>query len=289
MALRFACPNGHPITCDESKSGKKAKCPQCGVKFVVPAAGKKKAAPLPKKEPVLPGGGASRDGSSSDVEVQKDKEEAIVFLCPNGHKLNGPARLQGRPGQCPECGAKFRIPSYDEMHDVEDADVVDDVEILTGEVVGDDTEFDLDELEEIGMVGDSPALAHGGVEEIEEIEEIEDIEQFPAYEEGVEYADPEAAYIPALPDFSQDGHALAGIFAFLWQQRRMGGLLEVQLTEGELLSPEFFSPELSSATHGVFAVRSKDGTFTITSVPWDSVLRVTLRKTEELPPGVFEE
>ena len=28
--------------------------------------------------------------------------------------IHAPAVLQGKPGQCPECGSKFHIPSYDE-------------------------------------------------------------------------------------------------------------------------------------------------------------------------------
>src|SRR6266700_2897485 len=41
-------------------------------------------------------------------------EDSIVFLCPNGHKLNAPRRMQGHAGKCPHCGAKFRIPYVDE-------------------------------------------------------------------------------------------------------------------------------------------------------------------------------
>ena len=37
-------------------------------------------------------------------------DDAIIFLCPNGHKLSGPANLKGKPGQCPHCNAKFVIP-----------------------------------------------------------------------------------------------------------------------------------------------------------------------------------
>jgi len=44
-----------------------------------------------------------------------NQEEIIEFLCPNGHKLSGPASLQGRPGQCPHCQSKFVIPDYSEF------------------------------------------------------------------------------------------------------------------------------------------------------------------------------
>jgi hypothetical protein len=43
------------------------------------------------------------------------KETQIEFLCPNGHRLHGPASLQGKPGECPECGSRFHIPTYDEV------------------------------------------------------------------------------------------------------------------------------------------------------------------------------
>ncbi len=57
---------------------------------------------------VPPAGGADRPPSAV-------KEPQIEFLCPNGHHLHGPASLQGRPGECPECGSRFRIPVVDEL------------------------------------------------------------------------------------------------------------------------------------------------------------------------------
>ena len=39
----------------------------------------------------------------------------IVFLCPNGHKLNGPATLKGKPGKCPHCDTRFLIPDDDDL------------------------------------------------------------------------------------------------------------------------------------------------------------------------------
>ena len=133
MPLTFTCPKGHRISCDESLSGKPAKCPQCSVRFVVPPPGQKRADPLPKKDKV----GTAAGSDSTKHAADADKEDEIVFLCPNGHKLNGPARLQGKPGQCPECGAKFRIPTYDESPEDEDDDIEDVDEILVGEVVDD--------------------------------------------------------------------------------------------------------------------------------------------------------
>ena len=58
--------------------------------------------------------------------------------------------------------------------------------------------------------------------------------------------------------------------------------------DGELISPEFFSPELSHQSHGVFAVRADDGSYTIVSVPWDGITQAVLKKVDKLPRGLFE-
>ncbi len=105
MTIEFLCPNGHPIRCAEEQGGRAAKCPKCGVKFRVP------------RPEELSGEGLTRAAPLAVSSAAAPAEPQIEFLCPNGHRLFGPARLQGRPGQCPECGAKFRIPSYEEILD----------------------------------------------------------------------------------------------------------------------------------------------------------------------------
>lgn len=39
----------------------------------------------------------------------------IRFSCPNGHKLNVKTFLAGKRGVCPQCGAKFVIPTLSEL------------------------------------------------------------------------------------------------------------------------------------------------------------------------------
>jgi hypothetical protein len=65
-------------------------------------------------------GSGIKPGSGS-----KPSQDVFVFLCPNGHKLNGPPSLKGKLGQCPHCGAKFRIPG-DETDVVEGAELVEE-------------------------------------------------------------------------------------------------------------------------------------------------------------------
>ena len=39
MGIRFTCPNGHKLNVKEFLAGKRGVCPNCGAKFVIPAAG----------------------------------------------------------------------------------------------------------------------------------------------------------------------------------------------------------------------------------------------------------
>src|ERR1700722_11449636 len=110
MAIEFRCPQGHRLSCPEERAGKIGKCPKCGSTFVVPsaeiaasvsastgsdvavatsesgsmAAGQEAAAPTPAENVASGATGAAPLG------------DVIVFLCPNGHKLNCPPSLQGK-------------------------------------------------------------------------------------------------------------------------------------------------------------------------------------------------
>src|SRR5207253_8227629 len=60
------------------------------------------------------GGSAILPASGSGTNLIR-AEEIFFFLCPNGHKLNGPPSLKGKAGQCPQCGARFLIPTDEEI------------------------------------------------------------------------------------------------------------------------------------------------------------------------------
>jgi len=122
--IEFLCPNGHKIHCPDEQAGRAAKCPRCGVKFRIPDPSEVEGPEFAGTDsdisrPELTDSGVHRAIPSAGARPAV-KEQEIEFLCPNGHRLHGPASLQGRPGECPECGSRFRIPTYDEIPEEEE-------------------------------------------------------------------------------------------------------------------------------------------------------------------------
>ena len=134
--IEFLCPNGHRIHCSRQQAGRAAKCPRCGVKFRVPhpaeaMAPDKALGDSDVSEPQWSdSGSAIAETPTAQRGAIPAPESLIEFLCPNGHRLHGPAELQGRPGECPECGSKFRVPNYDDVaeEDVAETEEIEEVE-----------------------------------------------------------------------------------------------------------------------------------------------------------------
>jgi DNA-directed RNA polymerase subunit RPC12/RpoP len=290
MAIEFLCPNGHKLAAPDSQAGRAVKCPRCGSVTRVPAVNG--AAAATTESTVLTGSGkqaawksasgdsvapatdeasgardsktklpspaaetSAGEGHAADGADKRDRgEESIVFLCPNGHKLNAPARLQGHAGQCPHCGAKFRIPLPDEPHGEAEANTTGDNEFmqLEGENGQAVEAFDLSSL-----TASAPAAtaAAGKAEESDAM--------------------------------GPDSHPLARLVSRLWSEREHGGIVELHLAGGAMIVPEWFERRLSQSSHGLFAVQAADGTVTMTIVPWDSVSRVVVRGVVGLPDGMF--
>ena len=117
--IKFLCPNGHQLSAPENLAGKPGKCPKCSTAFVVPTPEEDADLNPPGAEPPRAAPPAAANIGMGSGKG-KAAHETFVFLCPNGHKLNGPPSLKGKPGQCPHCGAKFRIPSDEDLEKPEE-------------------------------------------------------------------------------------------------------------------------------------------------------------------------
>ena len=263
MVIKFQCPSGHQLSAPENMAGKNGKCPKCNTPFVVPA-----------PEDSLPPGRAGTtpvgDSAASDDKLATDSSpnretpamgsgkgtglgEIFVFLCPNGHKLNGPPTLKGKAGKCPHCGAKFRIPTDDEMEAPEEE------EVPAGE------------SQEEGY-SDGEQQESGGF-------------HFNFGQEGEEVIDAALDEPLSPPPLGPAG--LGYICGRLWDYKDDETEIEIFLTEGEIMSPDHFSEVLSSSDYGVFANREADGNYAVTVIPWSAVRRVGVRKMYELPAEMF--
>lgn len=271
MVIKFLCPNNHPLTAPENLAGKAGKCPKCNTPFRVPVPEEPLATPPePVEEPPLESGelvdepeevptseaAGTGSGMAMGSAPQQAGGEIFVFLCPNGHKLNGPPSLKGKAGQCPHCGERFRIPADDDP-------MLEDVE-----------EVGPDSVEE-GYAEDSPS----GENAFPFLNFGNDAPEDEPVEETYE--------IPEPDPFPPDASAMSYIMGRLWDQKTDETELDVFLVEGEIMSPEHYSEHLSSREFGVFAIRESDGTFAVTVIPWSAVRRVGMRKIGELPPQYF--
>jgi hypothetical protein len=254
MPIKFLCPNGHQLTAPDNLAGKPGKCPKCNTPLVVPKPEEEEgedealpegaAAPAEESPPAEP---SSAETISQGSGKGTNKSDVFVFLCPNGHKLNGPSSLKGKAGQCPHCGAKFRIPADD-----------------------DELELPEESPEETAASSSEQFVFPGfetqeNIEEVYEAVEVEDIVDPPP--EGV--------------------HPLSYIVGRLWDRKGDDTELEIFLAEGEIVAPELYSEILSLREFGVFGSQEGDGTYSVTIIPWDTVRKVGLRKLPELSDKVF--
>jgi hypothetical protein len=259
MPIKFLCPNGHQLTAPDNLSGKPGKCPKCNTPFVVPT-------PEADEEPAEEPAAEKPSARSGDEEPGEEKAAAgeigqgsgkgkmnpadmFVFLCPNGHKLNGPSSLKGKAGKCPHCGAKFRIPSDEEELELPEDTSEEPPQATTS---GDQFVFPGFETDE-------------NAEEVYEAVEVEDTVDPPP--DGI--------------------HPLCYIVGRLWDRKTDDTELEIFLAEGEIISPELYSEVLSIKEFGVFGSKEGDGTYSVTIIPWTTVRKVGLRKLPELSDKVF--
>ena len=260
--LEFLCPNGHKIHCPAEQAGRAARCPQCGVRFRIP-----ESTDIELHESSSKGFRDSPPKSGSKTAAKParprthppDDEDLLEFLCPNGHRLHGPTSLQGHHGECPACGAKFRIPTYEDAPEEET------------KPKGKISLVETDEEEAVEPPA-RPQAAHVQITPPKDEPEILPVVDQPL----TAIADSEAR-------LTEPGHPLAELFSKLWAEKPKQSSVELHFADGETLVPVHFAKTLSREGYGVFTAEESAGTHTLTVVAWDSVVRILIRGVEELP------
>jgi hypothetical protein len=293
MAIEFTCPNGHRLSTKDEDAGRLAKCPKCGAVTKVPglngSASGSTAEPIAaasasgkglleraavggevsaaKSGPRLGGSklapAAGESGKTTSVVPGTPREESIVFLCPNGHKLNAPRRMQGRGGQCPHCGAKFIIPNLEEATLGDEGSTIETLDGLSG------------------TSGLGPLTAPAGGQALSEPAAT------PAPARSTS-GHPDEFQPWAPPPEEPQLHPLAALVMRLWSEREHGGVIELHLAGGAILLPDWFDRKLSQGSNALFAAQAADGTVTMTVIPWETITRVVVRGVVGLPDGMFE-
>jgi hypothetical protein len=258
------------------------------VRFLVPSADDLGAsAPAGGDADVAPAelSNSSVAGSSKVRSQPAAKEPQIEFLCPNGHHLHGPASLQGRPGACPECGSRFRIPLMDEGRKEGETDqLAPDAQL--GRDGGDGAAADVNDA---GPAGDAPQIAEPPVRADDESasdsrraraadRKFVSNTQIVLREPGSSVAGSAKLSAGITPP-----HPLAEVVARLWASKGETAKLHLKLTGGETLTPDHFARRLSRGSHAVFASKTAEGSWTVTAVRWDAVEQVVLGELKALP------
>lgn len=211
----------------------------------------------------------SSDPAKSDAAGDAAK---IVFHCANGHRIEAAASHAGKRGKCSKCGVEVVIPTPETF-------------ALPGPVAP----FELGGPYSPPRVPPSPVP--------EPSPQPQSVDMFADLAAAAE----ERPSSPGLVDLTFDGPArdvpavaataanpTAALVARLFQEVEHGGVVEVHVTGGSVILPEFYDARWSAGAHGLFASRAADGTITLTAVAWDSIQKIIVRQVDGLPDGMFD-
>jgi hypothetical protein len=219
-------------------------------------------------------------GTPPEVEP-RIVDEKIMFACPNGHTLRVPLELGGKRGKCSKCGVPLQIPAV--QHEEESLPVID---TGSNEPVVDEVPPFID----VSVTAKSPPAAATQPSPAGPARVPPPIDDPGTEDWNFEVAGQTA---PAAPPGAwqsvDDGHAnpTARLVARLWAERDHGGIVELHLAGGSVILPEFYEPNWSRGTHGLFASQTADGSVTLTAVAWDTVLKIVVRQLTAVPDDMF--
>jgi hypothetical protein len=245
----------------------------------------------------------ARDGGKTAGRADaKSAERPITFYCSNGHRISVPVKLAGKRGTCSKCGIALTIPMAGSSpvrppHAGSPA-----TEPAAAEPAQGGHEPDQAEPEGLPVVADEAETVESAPEQptADEGEELQKLFASVAETGGADEREGSSASVEPAPIADQEvaaeplvegvlpAHPTSQLVARLWAEREHGGIVELHLTGGSVILPEWYEPLWSRGTHGLFASQAADGTVTLTAVAWDSIQKVVVRQVQGLPDGMFE-
>lgn len=233
-----------------------------------------------------------RKQAEAATSAPRQVGDKIVFFCPNGDKIVVPAKLAGKRGLCTKCKVAVVIPTVSKRESVAPEPVLEvpDLQVESA-------------AEEEPTADEPPATPEPAA--AAEVAPVPPPPPAPAAEwnfggdaeashAGLDIGPPgaaEAAWtMPPLPDAGgAPEHPAARLVARLWVERdHHGGVVELHLSGGSVILPEWYEPHWSRGTHGLFASQAVDGSVTLTAVAWDTIEKIVVRQVQGLPDGMFE-
>ena len=86
---------------------------------------------------------------------------------------------------------------------------------------------------------------------------------------------------------TEGGNPTAILVGRLWAERQHGAVIELHLSGGSVILPEWYDANWSRGTHGLFASQAADGSVTLTAVAWETVQKIVVRQLTEVPNDMF--
>ena len=255
------------------------------------------------------------------VEPPRFVNGKIVFFCPNGHRLVVAEVHAGKRGRCDKagCGVAVVIPARPPAGQAAFAGIGEAAEEPTADEAPEAEPADADAGG--GLPAAFPAVATAAVAEpdaaqgsAEQTADGDDAAAEPAdaaagdaadwqfggvagdaggaevgaVEEAASPAAPWGGFEGAEPEGEAFDNPTARLVARLWVERDHGGVVELHLTGGSVILPEWYESRWSRGTHGLFASQAPDGSITLTAVAWEAIQKVVVRQVQGLPDGMFE-
>lgn len=240
------------------------------------------------------------------AEAEAAEAEMIQFLCPNGHALSAAPHQSGKKGRCPECGAKFMVPSVEAVHKLEE-ELTHEEEKATETTSEAEKEGESKKTEEvkppkIAVSTDNteraflyPNLAVGaggeidlGLEEairsIPEAVKMDPMAKFfwTLWTSEVEPSDSsvglEDDVMSASASSATPAHGIKSNLVGNGMRSAQSGKIEIQTADGKSFFPIEFYEDRSLSPIGFFEALDEERNPITLVIRWENVVRIVVRK-----------